>query len=71
MAFDDPIISLFLLLVIVGVVALVLRIRRGVSPRLSARGSSNSRKFCFNCGSDIPRVANFCPACGQRQEPQP
>ncbi|MBZ5685303.1 MAG: SPFH domain-containing protein [Acidobacteriia bacterium] len=25
-------------------------------------------KFCLNCGKPIPRIAKFCPACGQAQQ---
>jgi len=25
-------------------------------------------KFCLNCGKPIPKVAKFCPACGQAQQ---
>jgi membrane protease subunit (stomatin/prohibitin family) len=25
-------------------------------------------KFCLNCGKPIPKIAKFCPACGQAQQ---
>lgn len=25
-------------------------------------------KFCLNCGQPIPKIAKFCPACGQAQQ---
>lgn len=28
---------------------------------------SDSNKFCVYCGTKVPRVANFCSSCGERQ----
>jgi membrane protease subunit (stomatin/prohibitin family) len=32
-----------------------------------AAGAAAETKFCFNCGSKIPRVAKFCAECGTSQ----
>ena len=26
-------------------------------------------KFCINCGAKIPSLAQYCPMCGEKQEP--
>jgi hypothetical protein len=36
------------------------------TPRLS---SSASTKFCLKCGTQIPRIADYCPECGTQQIP--
>jgi membrane protease subunit (stomatin/prohibitin family) len=30
--------------------------------------ASTATKFCLNCGKPIPKVAKFCPECGQAQQ---
>ena len=34
---------------------------------VAAAGAAAETKFCFNCGSKIPRVAKFCAECGTSQ----
>jgi len=29
--------------------------------------ASTETKFCLNCGKPIPKIAKFCPSCGQAQ----
>lgn len=29
--------------------------------------ASTETKFCLNCGKPVPKIAKFCPACGQAQ----
>ncbi|MFN9459538.1 MAG: zinc-ribbon domain-containing protein [Acidobacteriota bacterium] len=30
-------------------------------------GAAGETKFCFNCGTKIPRAAKFCGECGSPQ----
>lgn len=32
-------------------------------------GVPNEQASCAGCGTDLPRVANFCPACGEKVHP--
>lgn len=34
----------------------------------TAAAASTETKFCLNCGKPIPRIAKFCPECGQAQQ---
>jgi membrane protease subunit (stomatin/prohibitin family) len=39
----------------------------GGTPAAGAVTSAET-KFCLNCGKPIPKIAKFCPACGQAQQ---
>ena len=34
----------------------------------SAAAAGADKKFCLSCGKPIPRIAKFCPECGQAQQ---
>jgi membrane protease subunit (stomatin/prohibitin family) len=36
-------------------------------PPVGAVGAAGETKFCFNCGTKIPRAAKFCGECGSPQ----
>jgi len=93
MAFDNPIIAIVLLFIVVfalffvliyGILNLLERrnAHRSKMPKetvpilapslnLSAPQNSalSSSKYCLKCGTKIPRIADYCPECGNQQIP--
>ncbi len=77
LAGDGMLILVAVAIVIVAVVAYIVGVRRGRTPKAMPQAESaattqtiaspQGTKFCVNCGASLPAQAMFCNSCGSHQ----